>query len=439
MMKETIKKFIPEFILLFYHYCLAQMAGLFYQWPSKKLIVIGITGTSGKSTQVFLLAKILNEAGFKIGYTSTQSIKIGEQEFVNQAKMTMLGRFALQRYLKKMVIARCQYAIIEVTSEGIRQYRHQGINFDGAVFTNLSPEHIEVHGLYENYRETKLKLFEKLSKDRIKVINGQKIEKICVVNLDDKEAGYFSQYKAAKNYGCTIKNSSPVFEGQKVIKAENIRTDFSGTRFKVLGLEIESRLMGEFNAANILSAITTSLALGIDLSVCQKALAKIQGMPGRMEVVVDEPFKVIVDFAFLPQAFEKIYQVLEKIPHKNIIHVFGGTGGGRDKWRRPLLGKFAAIHADYIFITNEDPYDEDPNQIINDVAQGVYETKQKTEGKNFWKILDRKEAIEKALTLAKPEDIVLITGKGAEPVMAIAGGKKIPWDDRKIIMDFLNK
>jgi len=394
-MKDLIKKFIPDFLLDWYHFLLAFLGAALYRFPSRELKVIGITGTNGKSTVVILTTKILEEANYKVASLSSIKFKIGDQEWPNTLKMTMPGRLKLQRFLRQALNAGCRYAVLEITSEGIKQHRHQFIDFDIAVFTNLTPEHIEAHGSFEKYQEAKGKLF-------------QTTKGTHIINLDDENAGYFLQFPANKKY------TYGLYKGD--VNTKN-------TQFKL-------RLIGDFNIYNGLAAICVGLSQGINLETCKKALEKVRGIPGRMEEVISNPFKVFVDYAFTPNALEKVYQTL-KPENKKIICVLGACGGGRDKWKRPVLGKIAGKYCDEIIITNEDPYDEDPIEIINQVAVGTNEIAKK--------ILDRREAIKEALELAQTGDTVVITGKGCEPWICVAKGKKIPWDDRKTVKEEFKK
>ncbi len=402
-MKDLIKKFIPPFLLSWYHFGLALLGAVLYRFPSKKLKVVGVTGTNGKTTVINLTTKILETAGYKVASLSSIKFKIGDKESPNTLKMTMPGRFKIQKFLRQAVNNKCQYAVLEVTSEGIKQHRHQFIDFDVAVFTNLSPEHIEAHGSFENYRAAKGKLF-------------QATKGTHVINVDDKNAQYFLQFPANKKYTYGLTQGD--------INTKN-------TQFKL-------KLIGDFNLYNALAAICVGLSQRINLETCQKAVEKAEGIPGRMEMVIKEPFKVLVDYAVTPDALEKLYQAIKKIfSPQRIIAVFGSCGGGRDKWRRPVLGKVAAQYCDKVIITNEDPYDEDPYQILSMIKSGISKSQFPTS--NFYEILDRREAIRKSLELAKPGDIVVITGKGCEPWICVKGGKKIPWDDRKVAREEFEK
>jgi len=421
-MKEKLKKILPKSLISLYHFLLALLGALIYGFPSKRLILIGVTGTNGKTTTTEMIASIFEKAGKKIALLNSIRFKIGEKEEINKLRMTMPGRFFIQRFLKKAVKEGCQYAIIEVTSEGIKQHRHRFLDFKVAVFTNLSPEHIEAHGSFEKYREAKSKLFE--AAKEIHILNG-----------DDENVEYFLKFPAKKKIFFTLNESKiPLFrKSGMVILAKGIKEE-KGLKFEVDGVEFHLNLMGKFNIYNALAAISVALSQGISLLVCKEALENFRGVPGRMEEVISKPFKVIVDYAFTPNALEKVYQTLThqliNSSTNQLICVLGSCGGGRDRWKRPVLGEIAAKYCDEVIVTNEDPYDEDPWQIIEQVASG-------TKGKAR-KILDRREAIREALKLAKEGDIVVITGKGAEPSI-IEKGKKIPWDEKKVVVEEFKK
>jgi UDP-N-acetylmuramoyl-L-alanyl-D-glutamate--2,6-diaminopimelate ligase len=419
-MKNIIKKFIPKFVISWYHLGLAYAGAVLSGFPSKKLIIIGVTGTKGKSTVIEFCHKIFQEAGFSVASMSTIRFKINDEEKQNTLKMTMPGRFRIQNFLKEAVEKGCKYAILEVTSEGIVQSRHKFIDFKTAVFTNLEPEHIERHGSFEKYKEAKGKLFEA-------------IKNIHIINADDKNTEYFTSFSADKKYFYTIKDTNIRKEGEKV-SAERISLLETGSKFFVKNKEFELKLMGEFNISNALAAICVADSEGIDLDVCKSALEKTIEIPGRVNIVISEPFKVVVDYAHTPDSLEKIYKTFKDVTKKQkLICVLGSCGGGRDKWKRPKMGAIAAQMCDKIILTNEDPYDEDPNKILNDIEKGLYRFS------DYEKIIDRKEAIKKALSLAQPGDSVVITGKGREPWMCVEKGKKIPWDDCEIVREKLKE
>ena len=414
--KKILKNFAPEFLISGYHFFLSFLSFLLYRAPSQqnKMKVIGVTGTNGKSTVVEMIARILEGAGFSVAFISSIRFKIGDEEKKNELRMTMPGRFTIQRFLRQALDGGCDYAIIEVTSEGIKQHRHRFIDFDVAVFTNLAPEHIESHGSFKAYQQAKGKLF-------------QATRGIHIINLDDEHADYFLQFSSQKKYGYTLEGKEK--EGVSIVSASILpSTQEKKTSFELDDIIFHLRLLGKFNIYNALAAIGVVRSQGVNLQTSKKSLESIEGIPGRMEEVVAEPFKVIVDYAFTPQALKKVYQNLKNdFSPSKMICVLGACGGGRDKWKRPVLGEIASRYCQKIIITNEDPYDEDPEKIIEDVARGA---KKETE-----KIIDRREAIQKALSYAQAGDVVVVTGKGSEPCICVAGGKKVPWDDRKVVRE----
>ena len=414
-MKEIIKKLVPQFVLSWYHLSLAFLGAVIYSFPSKKIKVIGVTGTNGKTTTVNLTARVLEEAGFKVAALSSIKFKINSKEKENVLRMTMPGRFKIQKFLREAVAAGCQYAVLEVSSEGIKQHRHKFIDFDAAVFTNLTPEHIEAHKGFENYKRAKGELF-KAAKE------------IHIINADDKSAEYFLSFPSKGKFLYGLNESTR----ENFVLAQNIETNDSGISFEVRGVLFNLKLLGAFNIYNSLAAICVGLWQGVDFETSSRALAKANLIPGRMEEVISSPFKVFVDYAFTPAALEKVYQSLKPKEGK-MIAVLGACGGGRDKWKRPVLGEIAARFCDEIIITNEDPYDEEPEKIMEEVADGVKNYKLQTT--NYKLIVDRREAIREAMKLAEPNDVVVITGKGCEPWIFVKGGKKIPWDDRQIVRE----
>lgn len=431
-MKQALKKILPAFLLGWYHKVLAILAMVVYGNPSGKLIVIGVTGTNGKSTTVNLISKILEEAGHKVGFTTTANFKVADKEWLNDKKMTMLGRLQTQKLLSDMVKAGCKYAIIETSSEGIKQFRHSGINYDIAVFTNLTPEHLEAHGGFENYKNAKGELFKHLTNRSHKIINGKRIDKVIIANADDEQVDYFLNFKADKKITFSIAKSSD-------LKATDITIESSGSNFKLQNSDFRINLIGEVNIYNSLAAIAVAKSQSVDDQTMKKALADFKNMPGRFEWINEgQNFKVMVDYAPEPEAMTKLYQTLKLFKFNNIIHVLGSCGGGRDKARQPILGQLAATNAQYVIITNEDPYDDDPLEIINNVAKGA-EAAGKTLNQNLFKIEDRRGAIAKALNLAQTDDLVLITGKGCEQYICVSHGQKIPWDDREVVKELLAK
>ena len=345
-----------------------------------------------------------------------------------------------------MVDAGCHYAVIETSSEGIKQHRHAAIHYDAVVFTNLTPEHIASHGSFENYKNAKGELFAKLSRDSVKRLRGILVPKASVVNLDSPHAGFFLAFSANKKYGFSVEKLpsekvKPNFTEWPfaIVKALNVALLPDASHFTVRDVPFTLYMLGTFNIENALAAIAVGLSQGIELSVMARGLEKLKGVPGRLEFISEgQPFSVIVDYAPEPESFRKLYEVVAMLPKKKIIHVLGSCGGGRDKDRRPILGALAAKSADIVIVTNEDPYDDNPSGIIQDVAAGA-EKEGKILGKNLFTFLDRGEAIEKAIAFAEQSDLVLVTGKGAEQAICIENGKKIPWDDRIKIRQILQK
>ena len=365
-MIARIRKFIPSFILNRYHFFLAFLGAIFYWFPSSKIIVIGITGTNGKSTVVELSSKILEEAGFKVASISSIRFKIGEKEWRNELKMTMPGRFKIQGFLRQAVNTGCEYVVLEVTSEGIKQHRHRFIDFDVAVFTNLTPEHIESHGSFKKYRKAKGELF-------------RKIKKTLIVNLDDENTEYFLQFPADEKYGFRIKNHelrTMNYDNVKLIEVHTITLKENSSSFMIHDLLFNLHLPGKFNVYNALAAICVGLSQGVNLEIIKKAIEKVEGIPGRMEIIIKEPFTAIVDYAHTPDALRKVYKTIKesrncKRQESKVICILGAAGGGRDKWKRPELGKIAAEYCDQIILTNEDPYNENPKVIINQISDGI--------------------------------------------------------------------
>lgn len=417
-------------LLLLYHRITAILAALVYRFPANSLRVIAVTGSKGKSTTVHLLARILQEAGYRVGVTSTIQFQIGDTVWQNSTKQTTQGRFTLQRLLREMVDAKCDFAIIEVTSHALIQSRLWGVNVDTAVLTNIEKEHIEYHGGFEQYLHAKGLLFSKLGSAERK--SG--IQKTAVLPTDDPHAAYFDSFSADRKISYGL-GKGVVHAGETVLHA-----DGSNFTLKVPNDEVsvDLKIPGEFNIHNALAAAASALSFGIKLNVIKKGLESETEIPGRLEVIrVGQPFTVVVDYAHTPDSLQKVLSLFRSLTHGQLFLVFGATGGGRDKSKRPEMGKVAAQYADYIVVTDDDPYTEDRMSIIEQVAEGVVSELKNEEGGKFWKIRDRKQAIRLALSLAEEHDTVLIAGKGCEPIQII-GDEKILWDDRKVVREILS-
>ncbi|MES2471061.1 MAG: UDP-N-acetylmuramyl-tripeptide synthetase [Patescibacteria group bacterium] len=408
-----LKKIIPQRLYVLgqplYHRILAIAGAVIYRFPSRKIKVIGVTGTKGKSSTVEILSAILEEAGYTTAASNTIRFKIGKVSVDNKYKMSMPGRAAVQRFIRQAVSAKIDFAIIEMTSQGALMSRHLYIEPDAIIVTNVSPEHIEAHGSFEAYIGEKIKIAKTLE-------TSKKPRRILVVNRDDEHKDRFLAVNAPEKKTYSAEDGQPYS-----IKKEGIDFTWKGT-------PIASPLSGRFNLYNMMAAISCAEAYGVDASVIKRALEKFNGIRGRVEKIeVGQDFTVIVDYAHTTDSLEKLYQVFQ---NSRKIAVLGGTGGGRDKARRKEMGSLADRYCEEVILTNEDPYDEDPTQIINDVAAGVTTRKPVI-------VFDRREAIRTAISKAQTGDIILITGKGTDPYIMGADNSKIPWDDATVAREEL--
>lgn len=424
-MLHRLKKLVPKPFVQGYHWSLAYASAMYYRYPSKELIVIGVTGTNGKSSTVQLTAQLLTLLGERVGYTTTAGFKIAGESIENKMKITMPGRFTLQALLRRMVDEECKYAIVETSSQGILQFRHLGIQYDAVLITNLTPEHIEAHGGFEAYREAKGRLFTHLMRYPQKKINGTLIPRTSLINMDDEHAQYYANFKVDRK----LKFS---WSGNESADVSVQKKEFlpSGANISIEGVEMKIPLGAEFQQKNVLAAVAIVRSLGFSLEEIAIAVEKLEGIPGRFEVVDrGQPFHVIIDYAYEPYALRALLADAKKLQPNRIIGVHGSAGGGRDRARRAEIGRLAAEEEDVVIVTNEDPYDEDPVTIIQEVGEGARNAG-KVQGEDLYLIEDRMEAIEQAIALAQEGDVVLLTGKGSEPVMAVANGKKVPWNDK---------
>jgi UDP-N-acetylmuramoyl-L-alanyl-D-glutamate--2,6-diaminopimelate ligase len=342
-----------------------------------------------------------------------------------------------------MIQAGCRYAVIETSSQGIVQSRHIGIHYDVVAFTNLTPEHIEAHGGFAHYQAAKGRLFEELRHLPGKRIDDRDIEKTIVVNLDDPYASYFLSFQADRYGGCSWRGVQPeLFTRLNTtpVLATEALFERTCTLFKWNGKPVHFKPIGRFYLENALLATAVVSLLGVEQEVLRRGIETLEAVPGRLEKIDEgQPFMVMVDYAYEPAALSAVYETLDLLAYARLIHVVGSAGGGRDVARRKILGEMAASHDDIVIVTNEDPYDDDPMQIVNDVADAAGASG-KMDGVDLYRILDRQEAIDFAIKIAQPDDLVLLTGKGSEPVMAVANGQKIPWDDRVAVRRaFINR
>lgn len=469
-MLSKIKKLIPLKIFRTlqpaYHFLMGYLAALYYRFPSRQLLVIGVTGTTGKTSTVYFLSRLLSASGYKAGYTSTAQFHDGRREWLNDKKMTMPGRFFLQKNLRRMIRNGCSAVVVETTSQGIEQFRHRFLNYDLVLFTNLYPEHIEAHGGFENYKQAKGKLFAHLSRCRSKYLGADnkvvlkssglqkteltKIKKTIIVNGDDEYAPYFLSFPAERKCVYTLDSSLNAHrlaaaDGAEVLPRpeffvyEPLFSEATGSDFQLAGQRFHLPILGSYHVFNAVAALVSLIGLEAKPKTLAVALEEIKVLAGKMEKIeMGQPFTVLVDYAFEPKAMAALYQSLELIPHQRLFHILGSTGGGRDESRRPVLGKMAGEKADVVIVTDEDPYDDDPQLIIDQVAIGA-EHAGKVLNENLYKVLSRRDAFALAFSLAQAGDLVLITGKGAEQYICGPRESKLPWDDRSVAREELGR
>ncbi|MFA6159790.1 MAG: UDP-N-acetylmuramoyl-L-alanyl-D-glutamate--2,6-diaminopimelate ligase [Parcubacteria group bacterium] len=425
-----MKKFIPQNIKNIYHLAQAVVANIINNFPSRKIKIVGVTGTNGKTTTVQMITKILEESGARVAMASTINFKLGEKEWVNATKFTTLSSFQVQKFIARAVKANCEYLVLETSSHSLDQFRTWGIRYDTAVITNETREHLDYHKTIEVYRQAKLKLFRNV-KNAVVNLDMEKPETFFHFN-NEKKLVYSSKYNVSSIPYKEFKNK---YNNLEIINAENIKLEINVSTYFIHNTLYTLNIPGLFNVENALAATCVGFVYGISDETIKNALEKIQGVPGRMEKVPNNRgVEIIIDYAVTPDSLEKLYTLIERINTKKtkVISVLGACGE-RDRGKRPMMGEIVSRYADYVIVTNEDPYNEDPMQIINEVASGI---KNKIENENFWIIMDRRLAIKKALQIARPGDIFVITGKGAEEVMAI-GKQRIPWNEKKIILEEL--
>lgn len=417
---RTLKKILPRqfFIVLqpYYHYVLAYFAALRYGNPSRHLFLIGVTGTKGKSSTTELIARILEADGKKVASLSTIQFKIGDTVERNLFKMTMPGRFFVQHFLARAVAAGCTHAVVEMTSEGARQFRHRFLAIDALVFTNLSPEHIESHGSFENYKNAKLSIARR-------VVDGPKRPRYIVANADDEHGKDF--------LALPVEHALPY--SLKDLSLHTLHKD--GSSLVLDGTTLRTPLVGLFNVYNTLAAITMCRALGVSLQTIDRALHDTPPIAGRVEkfpatLADGRRVTAVVDYAHTTDSLEKLYQAFKDSPK---VCVLGNTGGGRDTWKRPEMGAIADRYCDHIFLTNEDPYDEDPRKIVNDMEKGIA-NKHKLDI-----VMDRRAAIAAAIAKCPDGGHVLVSGKGTDPYIMGPNGTKEVWSDAAVVQEELAK
>lgn len=411
---QVLKKIVPEPIVRalrpFYHRKLTLLMALFYGFPARKLTVIGVTGTKGKSTTAEMLFTILRAAGHKTALISTIRFAIEDSSEPNRYKMTLQGRGFAQAFMHRALRAGCTHLVIEVTSESVLQYRHWFLGLDGLVVTNIQREHIESHGSFENYVAAKQVIVDTL-------VHSKKRVRVLVVNEDIIESRGFLTAPVSKAIGFSER------------ELEHLATDDHTTSFVYHDVHFSLPLPGAFNAMNALAAVKLCETFQIPADVAAAALKKLPPVRGRVEhIEMGQDFIAIVDYAHTPDSLAALYRAF---PNHRKVCVLGNTGGGRDTWKRPEMGRIADESCDTVILTNEDPYDEDPQVIVEAMAKGM---KRKPEI-----IMDRREAIRTALERAEPGDAVLVSGKGTDPFIMGPHGTKMPWSDAEVVREELKR
>ncbi|MEI7719676.1 MAG: UDP-N-acetylmuramoyl-L-alanyl-D-glutamate--2,6-diaminopimelate ligase [bacterium] len=434
-MKSFIKKLIPQKLLELYHLAFAYGGAAWYRFPSRTLFVIGITGTKGKSTTSELVAAVLREAGHTVAVASTIHFEIDAADGCgnhtstrepNLFKMTMPGRAYLQKFMRRAVDAGCTHAVIEMTSEGARQFRHKGIALDALVFTNLQPEHIESHGSLEAYAAAKLSLAQSLE-------HSPKRPRIMVANADDAYGEKFLETDVELRVPFSLHDADPCTVDDTSMRFLYKPAGHSGGKGELFTVP----LPGLFNLRNILGVLALGDAMHISLATMKRALEHIAPVAGRAERVErGQSFAVVVDYAHTPDSLRALIEAYrppekEEALKRKIICIMGSTGGGRDQWKRPLMGKIADELCDSVYLTNEDPYDEDPQKIVTAIKAGFT-----TQTPHV--VLDRREAVRAALKEAREGDVVLITGKGTDPYIMGPHGSKQDWSDKRVAEEELD-
>lgn len=424
-LKAVIKQVLPRDIFKAlinpYHWVESFAANVRYGFPSKGMHVVMITGTNGKTTTASYLGNILNAAGYNVGVCSTAYFEINGKRIPNDLNFTVTNPFKLQATLAQMKAAGVDHLVLEVTSHALTQHRVWGVPCDVAVMTNLTQDHLDYHGTMENYAAAKGKLF------------SQK-PKFIVLNRDDAWFEFFNQYEAGEQkitYGADEAAEARITNVKLHKQGSDVRLKVDHTN----DIRFTTHLPGKFNVYNATAAASAAYVMHVDVKHIEKGIESLQSVPGRLERIdTGQPYDVIVDYAHTPDAFENLLETLKNLTRNRLIIVFGATGD-RDKSKRPMMGEIAAKMTDRIFLTDEESYTEDPAQIRHMVMEGIVRG---GGGSKVEEIADRKEAIEKALGIARRGDTVVVTGMGHEQYRII-DGKREPWHEPTIIRELLEK
>ncbi|WP_339660607.1 UDP-N-acetylmuramoyl-L-alanyl-D-glutamate--2,6-diaminopimelate ligase [Croceibacter atlanticus] len=394
---------------------LAFMASNFYENPSENLQLVGVTGTNGKTTIASLLYQLYTKAGFKVGLLSTVKIMVGNIE--HKATHTTPDSLTINKYLSKMTDIGCEYCFMEVSSHGIAQHRTTGLKFTGGIFTNLSHDHLDYHSTFAEYRDVKKKFFDELPSSAF-----------ALTNADDKNGMVMLQNTKAKKQTYALKSIADY-------KAQILENQFSGLLLKLNNNELWSKLIGNFNAYNLLAIFATTELLGMQTMESLRLISELESVNGRFQYLIKNKITAIVDYAHTPDALKNVLETINAIRTKNeeLITVVG-CGGDRDATKRPKMGLIASALSTKVIFTSDNPRTEDPNKIIEAIESGV-------EPQHFKKTLsiaDRKQAIKTACSFAKENDIILIAGKGHETYQEI-NGERTDFDDFKIVKTLLTQ
>ena len=408
-----LKRIIPEPIVAPlrkpYHFLVNFLAALGAGFPARKLVVIGVTGTKGKSTVSDLIYTTLLDNGYAVAAASTIRFAIKDKSEPNLFKMTLPGRGFIQDFLSRAVKEGCTHAVVEITSESTKNFRHLFLDLDALIFTNLQKEHIESHGSFEKYAAAKMKIGKQL-------VASPKRPRAIIANADDPASAPYLALPVEKKIPFSYSDATEV-----ELESGRAAFTFKGVRFQM-------QLPGSFNIMNALAAANASQFVGLSLEKSAASLAKLERVPGRTERIdAGQEFQVVVDYAHTPDSLAALYAAY---PGRKIC-VLGNTGGGRDTWKRPEMGRIADESCEKVILTNEDPYDEDPRAIVEAMAKGMKRTPEI--------IMDRRAAIRAALRAARPGDAVLVSGKGTDPYIMEAHSKKTPWSDARVVREELEQ
>jgi UDP-N-acetylmuramoyl-L-alanyl-D-glutamate--2,6-diaminopimelate ligase len=424
--RSTVKKLIPHQVFKvvepYGHLAEAMIAQNKHGFPAKKLNVIGVTGTSGKTTTTTLMASVLRAAGYKTAYFTTVENDFGNGPEHNATRMTTLGASQLVRNIQKAQENGCEWLVIEVASHALAQHRVWGVPFKAGIITNLSHEHLDYHGTFEAYRTAKQKLF-KLVK---------KYKGVGIVNADDANVKYFAGIAKTVTYG----REKPADVSPKDVQISSHGSTYTVVSEYTEPFMVKTQLPAAFNVSNSLAVVAAGLALGIPADKIAQGIADLPSVPGRMaSYKTDADFSVIIDFAHTPDSFEKIFKEVRPLTKGKLTAVFG-CAGERDHERRHLQGKLAADYCERIILTEDDPRSEDNVAINAEIREGITHSSKKPE---VIENNDRTEAIDKAVELAGKGDVILLLSKGHEKTIALAGGKEKPWDEAKALKQALKK